>query len=131
MIVVLDTNVCVSALQFTSTQSTPTLALAKAVNQDTIATCDAIEHELVRILMHRFNWTPQHTEETLRRMLENSIRVTIHGTVKICRDPDDDMILECAERAHATVIVTGDKDLLTLGSYKHTRIINPAEYLQI
>jgi predicted nucleic acid-binding protein len=110
MIVVLDTNVCVSALQFTSTQSTPTLALAKAVNQDTIATCDAIEHELVRILMHRFNWTPQHTEETLRRMLENSIRVTI---------------------AHATVIVTGDKDLLTLGSYKHTRIINPAEYLQI
>jgi putative PIN family toxin of toxin-antitoxin system len=131
MIVVLDTNVCVSALQFTSLQATPTMALAKAVNEDILATCDAMESELFRILTQRFNWTPQHTKETLQRMLENSIRVTLHNTVRICRDPDDNTILECAERADAEVIVTGDKYLLTLAAYKLTKIVTPAQYLKM
>jgi putative PIN family toxin of toxin-antitoxin system len=90
-----------------------------------------MESELFRILTQRFNWTPQHTKETLQRMLENSIRVTLHNTVRICRDPDDNMILECAERADAEVIVTGDKDLLTLAAYKLTKIVTPAQYLKM
>ena len=41
----------------------------------------------------------------------------------------DDKFLECAERANADAIITGDKDLLTLKSHQSTRIITPAEYL--
>lgn len=62
----------------------------------------------------------------LKRMLDRSIRVTIRGTIKLCHDPSDDNFLECAERANADLIITGDKDLLSLGVYKRIRIITPA-----
>jgi predicted nucleic acid-binding protein len=47
----------------------------------------------------------------------------LEGTVTgICRDPKDEPILECAERAAAERIVTGDHDLLSLVSYRGIRI---------
>ncbi|HZD49646.1 MAG TPA: putative toxin-antitoxin system toxin component, PIN family [Silvibacterium sp.] len=131
MIVVIDSNVSVSALQFASKQGTPTRALEKAVNDDIIATCDEIDSELVRVLIEKFHWSRQRTDAALRRMLERSIRVVIRGTLHLCRDPSDDKFLECAERARADLIITGDKDLLALNSHEHTKIITAAEYLQL
>ena len=37
---------------------------------------------------------------------------------KVCRDPDDDQVLAAAIAAKADLIVSGDKDLLTLGSFQ-------------
>jgi uncharacterized protein len=54
--------------------------------------------------------------------------VKIRGAVKVCRDPYDDMFLECAALAKADLLVAGDKDLLTLGTYKGTRIVTPSAY---
>jgi predicted nucleic acid-binding protein len=34
----------------------------------------------------------------------------------LCRDPEDDMLLECCKAAHADILITGDKDLLNLDS---------------
>jgi len=34
--------------------------------------------------------------------------------VAICRDPEDDMVLECCRAARASVLITGDRDLLDL-----------------
>jgi predicted nucleic acid-binding protein len=45
MIVVVDSNVSISALHFASKQGIPTRALEKAVNEDIIATCDEIDVE--------------------------------------------------------------------------------------
>ena len=39
MIVVIDTNVWISALQFAKGRGTPTLALEKAMSEDVIGTC--------------------------------------------------------------------------------------------
>ncbi len=50
MIVVVDTNAWISALQFAKGRGTPTLALEKAMSEDVIATCDEIDAEIVRIL---------------------------------------------------------------------------------
>ena len=49
---------------------------------------------------------------------------------KVCRDPHDDMFLECAALAKADLLVAGDKDLLTLGAYEGTRILTPSAYLK-
>lgn len=54
----------------------------------------------------------------------------IRGTVKVCRDPGDNMFLECAALAKADLLVAGDKDLLTLASYEGTRIVTPSEYVK-
>ena len=48
MIVVIDTNVWISALQFAKRRGTPTLALETAMGEDVIATCDQIDAEMVR-----------------------------------------------------------------------------------
>jgi predicted nucleic acid-binding protein len=64
-------------------------------------------------------------------VLLKGTRVRLRGTAKLCRDPHDDMFLECAEIAAADFLVTSDNDLLVLGAYKKTRIVDPATYLLV
>lgn len=47
------------------------------------------------------------------------LAVVIASTIRlsICRDPDDDKVLECAVAAEADCIVSGDRDLLDLGEF--------------
>ena len=130
MIVVIDTNVWISALQFAKHRGTPTRALEKAISEDVIATCDEIDAEIVRVLTEKFCWEQRGATAALQVILARGIRVKIRGTVKECRDPGDDMFLECAAVAKADLLIAGDKDLLTLGAYKGTRIITPSEYLR-
>jgi predicted nucleic acid-binding protein len=47
----------------------------------------------------------------------------------VCRDPNDDHVIALALAAEATVIVTGDKDLLTLGRHQEVRIITARAFL--
>lgn len=131
MIVVIDTNVWISALQFAKRRGTPTLALEKAMSEDVIATCDEIDEEIVRVLTGKFFWEHHRATFALQAILARGIRVKIRGAVKVCRDPGDDMFLECATVAKADLLVAGDKDLLTLGVYEGTRIVTPVEYLGI
>jgi putative PIN family toxin of toxin-antitoxin system len=130
VIVVIDTNVWVSALQFAKHRGTPTRALEKAISEDVIAICDEIDAEIVRVLTEKFSWEQPRATSALQVILARGIRVKIRGTVKECRDPGDDMFLECAVLAKADLLIAGDKDLLTLGAYKGTRIITPTEYLR-
>ncbi len=51
--------------------------------------------------------------------------------IGICRDIKDNMVLECAVAGKSDFIITGDKDLLTLKSFKKTRIITPHQFLKI
>jgi predicted nucleic acid-binding protein len=45
------------------------------------------------------------------------------------RDPADNKFLECAVAGKAGVIISGDKDLLSLGRYRKIRIQSPAQFL--
>ena len=61
---------------------------------------------------------------------KDALRVVLTGAVSgVCRDAKDDFILECAVVGGAELIVTGDKDLLSLGSYRDTRVVAPRQYL--
>lgn len=46
---------------------------------------------------------------------------------RVSRDPDDDAILALAVAARADFVVTGDADLLTIGSYAGIAIIDATE----
>ena len=130
MIVVIDTNVWIFALQFAKHRGTPTLALEQAMSGDMIATCDEIDTEIVRVLTEKFSWEQRRATSALQTILARGLRVKIRGKVKVCRDPHDDMFLECAALAKADLLVAGGKALLTLGAYKGTRIVTPSEYLR-
>lgn len=56
--------------------------------------------------------------------------------VRLCRDPADDMVLECCVAAGADYLVTGDRDLLSLSrgarrpdGLGRLRIVTPRSYL--
>lgn len=49
---------------------------------------------------------------------------------RLCRDPKDDMFLDCAVAGGAKYLISGDKDLLTLGSVAGVKIVTPAEFLK-
>jgi predicted nucleic acid-binding protein len=56
--------------------------------------------------------------------------VTITNTLKVVTaDPDDDKILECAVVGGASHVVTGDRHLLSLGSYQGIPIISATSFL--
>ena len=44
----------------------------------------------------------------------------------MCRDPEDDQVLALALAAKVELIVTGDGDLLSLGSFEGIAIVAPA-----
>jgi len=54
--------------------------------------------------------------------------VAVHG---VSRDEDDDPILGTALAASANYVVTGDNDLLSLGSFRSILIITPRQFLNV
>lgn len=47
----------------------------------------------------------------------------------VLSDPDDDQVIAAAVAAQADLVVSGDRDLLALGSYQDFAIVSPAEAL--
>ncbi|MBB5058485.1 putative PIN family toxin of toxin-antitoxin system [Granulicella aggregans] len=129
MIVVIDTNVWISGLHFRG--GSPSRALDLASERDTIAISDDLEAEIFRILITKFHWPARRVRQALDVAMKRSIRCVLQHNVHVCRDPKDNMFLECATLARADVLVTGDNDLLSLGSYLETRILTPSEYLDL
>ncbi|HEY6444988.1 MAG TPA: putative toxin-antitoxin system toxin component, PIN family [Acidobacteriaceae bacterium] len=130
MIVVVDTNVWISALHFGGTEGIPFRALARAAAEDTMGTCEEIETEIFNTLKFTCDWQEARIYAVMEGTLRRAIRVNITGTLRVCRDPDDDKFLECAERADADLLISGDKDLLALRRHGRTRIVTPAACLK-
>lgn len=50
--------------------------------------------------------------------------------VVLCRDSKDDMLLECCLASGATLLITGDRDLLEIGTLPFDlTILTPQEFL--
>jgi uncharacterized protein len=129
LIVVLDSNVWISALEF---GGTPDLAVFRALTQDQVAISEFIRAEIIRILTAKFARDPLELQLLLDELLAEALWGEVTGQVRgICRDPGDDAILETALKAKADCIVAGDKDLLTLGQFRNIRILSPTAYLAI
>ena len=49
----------------------------------------------------------------------------------VSQDPDDDKYLHVAASGRASVVVSGDKDLLSLGDYDGIRMLTPRAFLAV
>ena len=127
MTVVFDTNVLVAALV---AKGLCHEALDRALAGRLLASSALLLDELEETLRRKFDAGPA-THDFLSR-LRRHVRVVDPAPLpaRVCRDQDDDVVLATAVAAQSVAIVTGDQDLLVLGTYQDIPILTPREFLE-
>ena len=129
-VVVLDINIFISAILFKGTPL-EILQLCISKNEIDIAISPELLAELIGKLKYKFGIKSQ-TLESLKVELESSMLYLLPAyTTQICRDASDNKIIDLAICAVAEFIITGDKDLLEIKTYKGIKIITAVEFLEI
>ena len=127
--VVLDTNVLPSALVFGGRPRQVIELLARGLIDVVIS-----EEILTEMRRHVTNKFPAFTDDLVKFeiLLEQDSETVRLGsiTITLCRDPDDNRIIETAVLGSCNYIVSGDKDLLILKTYEDIQILKPAEFLE-
>lgn len=127
MTVVFDTNVIVAALL---TNGLCHECFRRAVRRRLLASSPALLKELESTVRRKFAVTA--AAEAFLGALRDRVRLVdpIPLPARVCRDQDDDLVLATAMAAGADLIVTGDQDLLVLGTYEGMRLVTPRQYLE-
>ncbi len=129
--VVFDTNVFVRAL---ITPKGVNAQLVESLDRYLLVTSPAIIEEVAEVLSRPkllgIKSSRKVDADRLVDLLRRAPMVSPSVKVTVCRDPDDDKFLECAVAAKADYLVTGDKDLRSLGEYEGVKIRFPGEFLR-
>jgi len=127
---VFDTNVIVSALLFENGKPAQALryALTNAVILLSLDTLEELNEVLGRERFNRY-LTREEREEFLQALAERAMLIEVAETVRECRDPKDDKILELAQNGQARYIISGDKDLLVLSPFRGVIVMTADEFL--
>ena len=128
MNVVLDTNVLISGV-FWRGPANRILELW-ANDKIEVVVSPEILTEYQRLLAKMERDKPAGLADAWTVFIAQHARV-IHpaGHPRLCRDPDDDKFLHCALSAGARVLVTGDKDLLSMGRVADVELLTPTAFL--
>lgn len=73
--------------------------------------------------------TQDRRREILEMLAAAALWIEPSERVEDCRDAKDNRYLELALAARATVIMSGDEDLLVLDPWRDTRVLRPAQFL--
>ena len=130
MRVLVDTNVLFSALLFP--KSVPAEALMLAAEEHEVVLCDRNitelrEIELREILQRK---APQYLADAEVFLAEMSYELipAVYHSEKLMRDAKDQPILNAAIIFGVDIILTGDKDFLSL-DIEHPKSMKPSEFL--
>lgn len=125
--VVFDTNIYVMAAGASSGYVDYWLELAcPPGNKFQLFTSPAILVELQSKLENRLDMPRYLAVEYIEQIEHLATVVSPKQRLDVIKhDPDDNKILECAQEAGADIIVSADKDLLKLKTYKGIQIHHP------
>jgi uncharacterized protein len=104
-------------------------ALDRVFLIDQLAVCDKIVME-IRTALEKLQWETNEVQAVLEEYLSDALNIRVTGALAgVCRDPKDDMVLECAVNADAQLVVSGDNDLLAVKVFRNIRMASPRMYL--
>ncbi len=130
MRVVFDTNIYISA--FVIPGGNAEKAYVHAIDGDfNLYTSIAILTELARKLDEKFGWEKQRIIDLINSISKVAIVLKTAPGLKVLSDEPDNRILECALKAEADFLVTGDKHLLKLKHYKNFEIAKLSAFLRV
>jgi putative PIN family toxin of toxin-antitoxin system len=131
VVIVIDTNVLFSAFAFPSGVSAS--VVSHCLQQHEVRVSAHIVDELRRHLNNKTGLTLEQVEAVIALLLEASGG---SGWVEpapvradACRDPNDLPVLGTAAACGASVLLTGDKDLLVLKTFEDCLILAPRDFL--
>ena len=88
--------------------------------------------ELVDVLSRRkfkAYTSPQEVAEFVRWVVATGELVAVDVAPAVSRDPKDDKFVALAVAGHADYLVSGDRDLIVLGTVETVPILSPAAFL--
>jgi putative PIN family toxin of toxin-antitoxin system len=127
MQIVVDTNVVVSGFFFGGLPR----KLVDMIQQDSITAVVSeaiiLEYErTVHYLLTKYKGNV--FQAPFSSLLTHFKHIGSISDIQICRDSDDNKFISCAYDGRCSLIVSGDKDLLTLKEYQGIKIVTVREF---
>lgn len=121
--IIIDTNLWVSWLLNRKQFLLSALLLHEAID---ILSSSTLEDELFEVL-ERPKFSKRLSQEQILNFRDDFkfavSHVDVHSVVNACKDPKDDFLLALAMDGDADFLLTGDADLLALGTFGKTQIL--------
>jgi putative PIN family toxin of toxin-antitoxin system len=131
MIIVLDTNVIVSGILRPYSKAASILRLV-ATGAITLAYDLRIFSEYRDVLNRpKFSLAKENIDAFLNQIEQDGVLVSVMPLKFRLPDPEDEPFLEVALAAKAVALVTGNKRHFPKKQYEGTRILSPAEFLEM
>ena len=126
--VTLDTNILISAIGF---GGKPRKILQLVLDKKILAITSLILiAELEDVVSKKFPKLANNFIIITKQLEEQLQIVRPVKSLKIVRDDPDNRILEAALEGQCQYIITGDKELLTLGLFKGIKILSASDFLE-
>ena len=129
MKIVIDTNLVASAIFF---GGKPRKLVQLLMN-------DRYDAYVSRGIIDEYNETDAQLKEdypdkpvsfSLASIISKMHQIEVTTEVHVCRDPDDDKFIGCAIDSKSKYIVSGDKDLLSIGKHEDVEIVTVGDFLR-
>jgi uncharacterized protein len=98
--------------------------------RDVLVISRPIIDELLGVLAAKFGRDREQLARSALFLAELGEIVVPSRRFQALRDDADNRILECAVAGHADVIVTGDRQMLSLRAFRNVRIVTLRDYLE-
>lgn len=129
MKIILDTNVIIAAF---ATRGLCSAVFELCLDRFEVVLSEAILEELSINLNSKIKLPLPQCNLIVSYLRENCFLSEIDDLDESqCRDKNDLHVLGLAQRSLAEYIITGDKDLLDLGTHRDTKILTPREFWTI
>ena len=129
MRIVIDTNVIASAIFFGG-RPRELLELLMTRKLDAYISKEILDEyrETIEYLQNKYSSRP--VAVPLSQIAAACKMIEIKTEIDACRDPDDNKFISCAIDSRSLYIVSGDKDLLSMGQYEDIEIVTVADFFQ-
>ena len=126
--VILDTNIIISGIGFGGKPR----EILHLITEDEIkvVTSSILIAELEDVIAKKFQKLSDDFNLIKDQIKSKFEIVKPEKSLFIVRDEDDNRVLEAALEGRCNYIVTGDKDLLNLKTFKNIKIMRPDEFLK-